>query len=87
MKTVSIKSLGHGNFGSVMKGIYVKSNNQKLSVAIKTLKEDEIPGQRVSLLKLYKPLSLREYETNYSRVDQVNFVEDQGRLIRRNDFS
>ena len=38
---------GHGNFGSVMKGTYTLSSNKKIPVAVKTLKDEDIPGQKV----------------------------------------
>ena len=39
--------LGQGNFGSVMKGTYVLKPSKKVAVAVKTLKEEDIPGQKV----------------------------------------
>jgi len=44
------EEIGHGNFGSVMKGIFTLANNQKISVAVKTLKEEDIPSQRSEIL-------------------------------------
>jgi len=42
-------NLGHGNFGSVMKGTYILSASKKIPIAVKTLKEEDIPGQKVWL--------------------------------------
>ncbi len=38
---------GHGNFGSVLKGVYSIANGKSLAVAVKTLKEEDIPNQKV----------------------------------------
>nr|XP_047123959.1 uncharacterized protein LOC101239033 isoform X4 [Hydra vulgaris] len=42
--------LGQGNFGSVVKGVYMLKNNKYVAVAVKTLKED-IPGQKSEIVK------------------------------------
>lgn len=42
--------LGHGNFGSVMKGTYILQSNKKIPVAVKTLKDEDIPGQKSEIL-------------------------------------
>ena len=39
--------LGHGNFGSVMMGIYTMGG-RPVPVAVKTLKTEDIPNQQVS---------------------------------------
>ena len=31
-----------------MKGIYINDNGRKINVAVKTLKEDDLPNQKVS---------------------------------------
>ena len=41
--------IGHGNFGSVMKGVYSISPGRSVAVAVKTLKEENIPNQQVIL--------------------------------------
>ena len=38
---------GHGNFGSVMKGLYTLRPGKNIAVAVKTLKEEDIPSQKV----------------------------------------
>ncbi|XP_065679732.1 tyrosine-protein kinase SYK-like isoform X1 [Hydra vulgaris] len=43
--------LGHGNFGSVVKGVYLLKNNKSVAVAVKTLKEEDIPGQKSEIVK------------------------------------
>ena len=42
---------GAGNFGSVMRGIYSR-NGQRIPVAIKTLKQDDVPNAEVSFQSL-----------------------------------
>ena len=39
--------IGHGNFGSVMKGTYMLTTGKKIPVAVKTLKDEDMPGQKV----------------------------------------
>ncbi|XP_065657700.1 uncharacterized protein LOC101239033 isoform X3 [Hydra vulgaris] len=43
--------LGQGNFGSVVKGVYMLKNNKYVAVAVKTLKEEDIPGQKSEIVK------------------------------------
>ncbi|XP_065657698.1 uncharacterized protein LOC136082409 [Hydra vulgaris] len=43
--------LGQGNFGSVVKGVYMLKNNKSVAVAVKTLKEEDIPGQKSEIVK------------------------------------
>ena len=38
---------GHGNFGSVLKGEYTKSNGEKIPVAVKKLKSEEMNNPKV----------------------------------------
>eukprot|EP00794_Sanderia_malayensis_P007957 gene7957-8815_t len=42
--------LGHGNFGSVLKGVYVMPNGRSVPVAVKTLKEEDIPNQKSEII-------------------------------------
>ncbi|XP_057299768.1 tyrosine-protein kinase SYK-like [Hydractinia symbiolongicarpus] len=42
--------LGEGNFGSVKKGTYVLPKGNQILVAVKTLKEEDIPGQKSEIL-------------------------------------
>ena len=44
--------IGHGNFGSVLKGEYTKPNGEKIPVAVKKLKSEEMNNPQVSLYKL-----------------------------------
>ncbi|XP_065069425.1 tyrosine-protein kinase SYK-like [Rhopilema esculentum] len=44
------EELGHGNFGSVMKGIYMIPNGKSIAVAVKTLKEENIPNQQSEII-------------------------------------
>ena len=44
---------GAGNFGSVMRGIYSR-NGQRIPVAIKTLKQDDVPNAEVGSSNLCK---------------------------------
>ena len=46
MCVMSICLTGAGNFGSVMRGIY-KRGGQRIPVAIKTLKQDDVPNAEV----------------------------------------
>lgn len=41
--------IGHGNFGSVLKGEYTKPNGEKIPVAVKKLKSEEMNNPQVSL--------------------------------------
>ena len=41
--------LGHGNFGSVLKGEYTKFNGEKIPVAVKKLKSEEMNNPKVEL--------------------------------------
>lgn len=41
--------LGHGNFGSVLKGEYTKLNGEKIPVAVKKLKSEEMNYPKVEL--------------------------------------
>ena len=50
--------LGHGNFGSVMKGVYMISNGKSIAVAVKTLKEENIPNQQVCDLIYFRTSGL-----------------------------
>ena len=38
---------GHGNFGSVLKGEYTKGNGEKIPVAVKKLKSEEMNNPKV----------------------------------------
>ena len=38
---------GHGNFGSVLKGEYTKLNGEKIPVAVKKLKSEEMNNPKV----------------------------------------
>ena len=40
---------GHGNFGSVLKGEYTKSDGEKIPVAVKKLKSEEMNNPKVHL--------------------------------------
>ena len=42
---------GAGNFGSVMKGVYQRGG-QSIPVAVKTLKQDELPNAEVSKIHM-----------------------------------
>jgi len=44
-------ALGHGNFVSVMKGTYMLPTSKTMAVAVKTLKEEDIPGQKSEILR------------------------------------
>lgn len=38
---------GHGNFGSVLKGEYTKGDGEKIPVAVKKLKSEEMNNPKV----------------------------------------
>ncbi|XP_074611524.1 tyrosine-protein kinase SYK-like isoform X1 [Acropora palmata] len=42
------RELGHGNFGSVLKGEYIKQNGEKIPVAVKKLKSEEMNNPKVT---------------------------------------
>jgi len=44
------KELGHGNFGSVLKGEYTKGNGEKIPVAVKKLKSEEMNNPKSEIL-------------------------------------
>ena len=52
---------GQGNFGDVMKGEYTRGR-QKIPVAIKTLKHDDIPNAEVSECNMCDALQLCVYK-------------------------
>ena len=52
MCILSIGLTGAGNFGSVMRGIY-KRGGQRIPVAIKTLKQDDVPNAEVIFLPMF----------------------------------
>lgn len=44
------EELGHGNFGSVLKGDYKTDDGKKIPVAVKTLKDEDISSQKSEVL-------------------------------------
>lgn len=44
------KELGHGNFGSVLKGEYTKQNGEKIPVAVKKLKSEEMNNPKSEIM-------------------------------------
>jgi len=44
------RELGHGNFGSVLKGEYTKFNGEKIPVAVKKLKSEEINNPKSEIM-------------------------------------
>lgn len=44
------KELGHGNFGSVLKGEYTKLNGEKIPVAVKKLKSEEMNNPKAEIM-------------------------------------
>ena len=55
--------LGHGNFGSVVKGVYSMSG-ASVAVAIKTLKTEDIPNQEVTFIGKSENPPLKFYHFN-----------------------
>lgn len=51
--------IGHGNFGAVKKGQYTLPSGKQISVAVKTLKEEDLPGQKVRFCAFFS------YEKNF----------------------
>ncbi|XP_022793754.1 receptor-like tyrosine-protein kinase kin-15 isoform X2 [Stylophora pistillata] len=49
--TISEEKLGRGEFGEVKKGIYLRTDGNELSVAVKTLKDNKDRQQRMALIK------------------------------------
>ncbi|EDO31298.1 predicted protein, partial [Nematostella vectensis] len=51
MENLSLgKELGHGNFGSVLKGTYKMPNGERIPVAVKSLKSDDINNPKSEIL-------------------------------------
>lgn len=46
---IFVPQLGHGNFGSVLKGEYIKQNGEKIPVAVKKLKSEEMNNPKVTV--------------------------------------
>ena len=46
-----VSHLGSGEFGDVKKAFWTKSDNEKLEVAVKTLKKDAVSKERVKFLQ------------------------------------
>ncbi|XP_022793758.1 fibroblast growth factor receptor 4-like isoform X2 [Stylophora pistillata] len=49
--TISEEKLGRGEFGEVKKGIYLRTDGNELSVAVKTLKDNKNMQHRMALIK------------------------------------